>query len=115
QGAILNQDSSPNSTENPARAGSVIQIFATGLGATNPPSITGQAGATSPPLNLTVNSPVVKIDGVSAEVSFSGLAPGFVGLYQVNVRVPSAIPTGSKPVQIQMRTQTSNTATVAIR
>ncbi len=45
QGAILNQDFSPNSSTNPAASGSVILIYATGLGPTNPPLAAGQAGA----------------------------------------------------------------------
>ena len=51
-GAVLNEDFSPNSAQNPAAVGSVIQIFATGLGATDPSLATGQPGATLPPLNL---------------------------------------------------------------
>src|SRR5262249_9317678 len=48
QGAVLNQDSSVNSALNPASLGSVIQIFATGLGATNPTAVAGQPAGTSP-------------------------------------------------------------------
>jgi len=114
QGAVLNQDYSANSAQNPAAAGSVIQIFATGLGLTNPQLAAGQPGSASP-LNMTVNTPVVIIDGVPGQVSFSGLAPGFVGLYQVNVQVPAGTPSGAATLQIQINGQTSNTATVAIR
>lgn len=116
QGAVLNQDSSANSADNPAARDSVIQIFATGLGATNPRLDTGQPGATSPPFNETVQKPVVMIGGLPAEVLFSAIAPGFVGLYQVNARVPTAVPAGSAvTLQIQVGSRSSNTVTIAIR
>ena len=115
-GAILNEDFSPNSAENPAAAGSVVQIFATGLGATDPPLATGQTGASSPPLNVTVMVPVVMIGGAPAEVLFSGMAPGFVGLYQVNARVPAATPAGDEvPLEIEIGEGSSNTVTLAVR
>ena len=115
-GAILNEDSSPNSAENPAAVGSVVQIFTTGLGATDPPLATGQTGASSPPLNRTVMVPVVMIGGAPAEVLFSGMAPGFVGLYQVNARVPAATPAGDDvPLEIEIGGGSSNTVTLAVR
>jgi adhesin/invasin len=114
QGAVLNQDYSVNSAQNPAAAGSVIQIFASGLGLTNPPIAAGQPGSASP-LDFTVNTPVVTIAGVPATVLFSGLAPTFVGLYQVNVQVPTGTASGPASLQIQINGQTSNSATVAIR
>ncbi len=56
------------------------------------------------------------IGELSAEVLFSGLAPGFAGLYQVNARVPAAISPGpAVPLQIQIGGRTSNTVTVGIR
>ena len=60
--------------------------------------------------------PTVTIGGVSATVSFSGLAPGFVGLYQVNVTVPDNAPMGDAvPVILNIGGATSNTVTIAVR
>ena len=116
QGAILNEDFSPNSAENPAAVGSVVQIFATGLGGTDPPLATGQPGASSPPFNLTAMVPVVMIGGASAEVLASGMAPGFVGLYQVNARVQAATPAGDEVLlKIEIGGGSSNTVTLAVR
>ena len=60
---------------------------------TNAPG-TGYA-ASSNPLSTTIETPQVTIGGIPAIVSFSDLAPGFVGLYQVNAEVPAASPSGS--------------------
>jgi hypothetical protein len=92
QGAIMNQDYSFNSAANPAPAGSVIQIFATGLGETNPPLPAGEAASTQPPYNVTVNPVAVWIGGQRADVQFSGVAPGFAGLFQINAIVPRSSP-----------------------
>ena len=116
QGAVLNQDSSLNSGEKPADRNSVIQIFATGLGATEPALATGQPAAATPPFNTTVQKPVVWIGGVQAEVLFSAAAPGFVGLCQVNARVPAAAPAGAAvALQVQVGNRSSNTVTIAVR
>jgi uncharacterized protein (TIGR03437 family) len=110
----LNQDFSANSKTNPAAAGSVIQIFATGLGATTPPVQTGIAANSAAPFNLTA-TPTVLINSASAAVQFSAAAPGFVGLYQVNATVPLGTPSGSATLQIQIGGRSSNITTVAIQ
>ncbi len=89
QGAILHQDFSFVTSSSPASAGETIIIYCTGLGAVNPQIEAGFPAPTSP---LAASAtPAVTIGGVSAQVSFSGLAPGFVGLYQVNVMVPQSV------------------------
>lgn len=116
QAAASNADFSSNSGSNAAEAGGVISLFATGLGATSPPFVTGQAGATQEPLNRTVQHPVVTVGGVPAIVPYSGLAPGFVGLYQVNVTIPPGTAPGSfVPVQLTINGRASNNVTVAVR
>jgi uncharacterized protein (TIGR03437 family) len=94
QGAIRNQNSSPNSASNPAARGSVVQIFATGLGATNPVVPSGQPAPSAEPLSRVVAGVEARIGGQPAAVQFAGLAPGFVGLYQVNVVVPPGVEPG---------------------
>jgi minor extracellular serine protease Vpr len=57
----------------------------------------------------------VTIGGVSAPVAFSGLAPGFVGLYQVNVQIPTTAPVGAAiPIVLVIGGFTSNPATIAV-
>lgn len=123
QGAILlaNTDviaapagSIPGRACQPARRGGVITIFATGLGPVNNQPATG-APAPSSPLSQTSRVPSVTIGGVSAPVSFSGLAPGFLGLYQVNATLPAGAPTGSAvAVSLSIGGATSNTVTIAV-
>ncbi|MBI2818920.1 MAG: hypothetical protein HYX73_02985 [Acidobacteria bacterium] len=77
--------------ENPATLGEFVQIFSTGLGRVLPAVASGQP-AGSNPLSDTTLLVTVTMNGVSAPVSFKGLAPGFVGLYQVNAQVPEIAP-----------------------
>jgi len=95
--------------------GEYISIYATGLGAVTNPPATG-APAPSSPLSNTITTPVVVIGGVTtATPSFSGLAPGFVGLYQIDVQVPAGAPSGSSvPVVVNIGGKQSNGVTIAI-
>lgn len=95
--AALDQNSLVVSASHPATRGQVVQLVANGLGpVTNTPGSGIPAGGS--PLSTTVTPPTVTIGGQTAAVSFSGLAPGFAGLYQVNVTVPSNIGTGTQPL-----------------
>jgi uncharacterized protein (TIGR03437 family) len=98
----------------PARAGEFLSIYCTGLGAVSNRPTLGSA-APSNPLAQTSATPTVSIGGVNAQVIFSGLAPGFVGLYQVNVRVPETAPVGAAvPLILTIGGVQSNTATIAV-
>ncbi len=115
QGAVLNQDFSFNSAENPAAIGAVVQLFCAGLGEVNPPVEAG-AAAPSSPLARTVDEVTVTIGGVSAQVDFSGLAPNFAGLYQVNAVVPAGVTPGNDvPVVLSVAGQSSPTVTIAVQ
>jgi uncharacterized protein (TIGR03437 family) len=115
QGAILNQDYAVNTPQNPAARGSVVIIYATGQG-TVTPTVADGAAAPSNPLARTQVTPVVTIGGKEASVQASCLAPGFVGLWQINVSVPADAPTGNAvPVQITLAGAASNTVTMAVR
>ncbi len=97
--AVLDGQSRLITPENPARLGDTLQIFATGLGVTD---VAVESGAGGPP-SSTVRLPVtVTIGGVQASVVFQGLAPNFVGLYQVNAVVPASVPPGDA-VQVVLR------------
>ena len=100
------------STEFPARPGEFLQIFANGLGTLTPPVATGFP-ASGDVLSTTDSGVEATIGGVPAEVSFSGLAPGFVGLYQMNVRVPE-ITDGVAEVIVTVNGSASNPVTIQI-
>lgn len=73
------------------------------------------AAASGEALSATAAAPSVTIGGIPAAVSFAGLVPAFVGLYQVNVQVPDGAPSGAAvPLILTMGGVASNTVTVAI-
>ncbi len=91
---------------NPLRAGELVYLYATGLGPVGNTPATGSGGPSSP-LAHAVTSPTVAIDGVSCEVTFAGLAPDLVGLYQVNIRVPAGIGRGGHELVVRSGNMTS--------
>ena len=97
----------------PIAQGEYVVIYCTGLGAVSNQPATG-AAALSSPLSFTSTQPTVTIGGVSAQVTFSGLAPGFAGLYQVNALVPVGIAPGSATnLILSIGGVQSNTVTIA--
>jgi uncharacterized protein (TIGR03437 family) len=92
-------------TSHPAKAGDVLIIYATGLGAVNhTPADGGIPGV----LTTTLATPRVLFGGVPGDVEFSGLAPQFVGVNQLNVQVPAgATPGSAVPLQIEVNGFTS--------
>jgi len=91
---VLNQDGTVNSPANPAAAGSVVVFYATGGGQTNPAGIDGSLAAV--PLPSPVGKVSVTMGGANATILYAGAAPGLVaGLLQINVRVPSGLPSSA--------------------
>lgn len=105
----------PDSVTRPVPRGVPIVIYANGLGPLVLPVETGHLG--SQPVIATVATPRVLIGGIQATVLFSGLAPDFVGVNQVNAIVPPDAPTGDAvPLQISTGDViTSSRVTIAIR
>jgi uncharacterized protein (TIGR03437 family) len=99
QGAILNQDNTLNWSANLAAPGSIVQMFLTGEGQTNPPGVTGAiTSATLPPPQVTPAPALpiqVWIGGQPAVYTYAGEAPGMVaGVMQLNVRIPANVQPG---------------------
>lgn len=90
----LNGDGSITGSDKPAAAGSVIQVFATGLGPTQP-AIPQGTPAPNAPLSATTLPVTANIGGRQAIVTFAGAAPGMIGVYQVNMIIPVLTPGGS--------------------
>lgn len=109
-----NSDFSLNSSSNPAKVGGTILAYLTGAGDVSPRPANGAAAGSSP-LSTVTSTVSATIGGQTAKVSFAGLAPGFVGLWQVNVVVPSGLTTaGNFPLTITAGGQSSNTANVSV-
>jgi uncharacterized protein (TIGR03437 family) len=101
-------------TGNAARRGSVAQLYVNGLGPVDNPPASGEPSPASP-LARTRVTPSVTIGGRPAQVSFSGLAPYFVGLYQVNVTIPADAPTGIQSIVISSNGVVSKTSNLPIQ
>jgi uncharacterized protein (TIGR03437 family) len=118
-GAVLNQDYTVNSAQNPAPRGSVIQIFATGGGETRPAGVDGRVVLPEfGPIPAQALGVKVTIGGVPAAVQYAGAAPRLVaGVMQVNAVVPAGVPPGSAvPVVLEVGGMASPaTVTVAVR
>jgi len=128
QAAARNQDNSLNSSSNPALKGSTISLYGTGQGQVSPPVPDGTA-APSLPLSNTVAvatsdskscattqpSMCVLMGSSFGAIQFSGLAPGFIGLWQINVQIPQDVTAGNVPVRVLINGTPSNAVTVAVR
>ena len=84
----------------------VVEVYTTGLGPVQAP--TGG-------VQQTVLVPQVVVAGMAANVLFSGLAPGFPGLYQVNVQIPDGVPNGSQTLSITIGGVRSNQVKIQIK
>jgi uncharacterized protein (TIGR03437 family) len=94
-GAVINDS-------NPAKRGAGLVIYANGLGAVDPQPATGEATPATAPLANTRATPTVSFGSTPAQVSFSGLTPGSIALYQVNVTVPSGASTGTQTLTLSI-------------
>jgi len=111
----VNQNGTLNSTVDAAPRGSVISLYATGEGVTNPAGIDGQPAASSSPQPVLPTT--ITIGGMTADVLYAAETPGFVGLFLVNARIPATLPTtGLVPVVLTVGTAASqNGVTIAVR
>ncbi len=105
------------SSGNPVQRGHVLQLYVNGLGAvmagTQPAS--GDVGPSAEPLARTTATPSLTIGGQAAQVLYSGLAPGLVGLYQINVVVPTGISAGAQPLTLSIGGVTAKNTNVRVQ
>jgi uncharacterized protein (TIGR03437 family) len=90
----------------------IATFYATGMGPVMNAPPTGAAAPASP-LARTTTTPEVRIGGQPAQVLYSGLAPGFAGLYQINAAIPAGVAAGAQPLTIATGGR-SSTATLEI-
>ncbi len=101
------------SSTSPAKPGEALVIYLVGMGAT---TVGVPSGAASPadPLAVTSNNATVTIDGQTAQTVFTGLTPGGVGLYQINLTVPPTAKAGKLSVVISQAGVTTNPTTLLV-
>ena len=96
-GVVLHANFQLADSAHPVVAGETVLIYCTNLGAVAPTLADGAPGTGA---EITVATPTSTIGGKNAPVSFHGTAPGFVGLYQVNVQIPTGLASGNQPLAI---------------
>jgi len=112
--AALDQNNVVVTSSNPVAPGSTVQLFLNGLGPVSNTPADG-AGAPVSPLAETPTKPIITIGGQTATVNFSGLAPNYASLYQVNFVLPQGIASGLQPITCTIGGVTSKTAYLAVK
>src|SRR5579885_1530979 len=88
----------PGAVFAPAKPGDFVALYGTGFGATNPSFAAGvlpdAIGATVSKVTVTLNNVVL----ADSDVLYAGVAPGFAGLYQLNLHIPANMPDGDLPI-----------------
>jgi uncharacterized protein (TIGR03437 family) len=97
--AALHVNGSPVTPASPAQAGETVAVYMSGLGTVFPAILDG-VGAPSNPPSTTSNTFNADISGTTANIAFQGLAPGFAGLYQVNIQIPTGLTAGDNSLDI---------------
>jgi uncharacterized protein (TIGR03437 family) len=121
QAAALNSDNSPNTTSDPASAGSIVQVWMTGEGQTSPAGVTGSVTcssgcATTSQIPKPLLPVTATVGGQPATVSFYGEAPGLVaGVMQVNLFIPPNTPSGAVSLSVTVGSSTQAGITIAVK
>ena len=117
QASATNEDGvTGNSTAAPAHPGSVVILWATGEGLTDPPGVDGRPAVTVLPKPLAAVT--VDIGGLPATVQYAGAAPGNMpGLFQINAQIPASVQPGDRvPVHVKVGAGSSlDGVTLAVR
>jgi uncharacterized protein (TIGR03437 family) len=106
--------------DHPAKGGDIVVAYVIGLGQTTPPVQTGVAAPTSPlakvsnvKVCLGQDTPFTKANCFTPD--FAGLTPGFVGLYQINIKIPGVVPSGSTALYFTVGNVPSNVVRIALQ
>ena len=109
----LDQNNAIVTTANPVKRGQLVQLYMNGLGPVTGGPASGEF-ASKTVLTPTVATPQVTIGGQPTTTLFSGLAPGFPGLYQVNAIVPAGISAGTVPISLTIGGATTKASTLPV-
>ena len=108
-----NTDYTLNTASNPVQAGGTIIAYLTGSGPVNM-AVSDGIAASANPAPKAMSQTSATIGSLPAEVSFVGLAPGFVGLTQMNIIVPQGLASGDYPLSVTIGGQTSNSGIISV-
>src|ERR1039458_8349130 len=100
-GNISHADGTQVSNLAPAHSGEQVALYASGLGAVDQVIASGVPSPSSPPAR-TLILPAVSVGGIQANMTFAGLTPGWIGIYQVNFVAPPGLAAGNAPVVLDM-------------
>lgn len=114
-GAVTHVDGLPVTSQNPAHAGELVILYATGFGQVTPFVPTGALPNANAP-SVTVSPATVFIDNVAVIPDFAGLTVCCAGLNQVNVRIPASSRSANDiPLALSIGGVSSNTVTIAVQ
>ena len=92
----------PGAALTPAKPGEFVALYATGLGLTDPAfaagSVVNQIARGAFPVSVTLNG----VPLPARDILYAGAAPGYAGLYQINIQVPAGTPSGNLPVGLSI-------------
>ncbi|HTX34432.1 MAG TPA: protease pro-enzyme activation domain-containing protein [Bryobacteraceae bacterium] len=96
-----------------AKQGGLATLYLTGAGEVSPALKT--AYSTTATTYTLLQSPSVTVGGVPALIQYAGLAPGLVGIAQLNIIVPASVPAGPQPVVVTAAGIASAAATITVQ
>ncbi len=109
---VQHPDGSFVTAANPARPGGEVSILMTGNGPLARAVASGEATSEA---NPTVHEPVVSVGDARAAIAYSGLLPGFVGVYTVNIVLPADLPSGNLELQVTVDGVASNVVILPVQ
>jgi uncharacterized protein (TIGR03437 family) len=107
------QDFSPVTKQNPAHPGEYLAAYCTGLGVTSPTTTSGEPATVA--ARITASSFAELDTGAEIPISYAGLAPGWIGVYQINFRLSESETPGLKQLLFYVESVTSNQAPIWIQ
>lgn len=113
QGKFSHSSWEPVTSGHPATPGECLTFWAAGLGPVVP---LVEAGRPAPanPLSRTTRRALVRIGDQAADVEYCGLAPGAIGFYQVNARLPKKLAPDEHQVMLEIGGARSNVVTIPV-
>ncbi|HLK22199.1 MAG TPA: hypothetical protein VKT81_24800 [Bryobacteraceae bacterium] len=111
-GVVLHANFQLADSAHPVTGGETVLVYCTNLGAVTPALKDGQAGTGAEITNI---APTATLNKENAAVSFHGTAPGFVGLYQVNIVIPKDAKSGNQPLVLTSGGASSQTVLLPVK